>query len=435
MKKFFNYVIPAIIGMLVTSFYVIVDGMFVGQGVGSNALAAINIAFPPTLIATALTLIISVGGSTLVSMSLGSGETEEAVNKFNQSFLLLIISAIVLFLVGTFLSKPLAYALGSPDSLIGDVHDYIRFYFLFSVPLVLSNGLNYFLRNDGAPKLAMYAMIAGALTNIFLDYVFIFIFQWGVAGAAIATGLGQLISAIIPIIYFLRGKGILRFKKCKISFKALKDITEIGFPSFLTQSAIAVVTMAFNMVILKEIGESGVAVYSIISYAITVLNMVLGGIAQGVQPLLSFYYGAKEEEKIKYYYLLSLKSGLISAVVNFGICFFFGKGIISLFTSDKELISITYNAFNLFNLGSFFAAINIINSSYLQSIKMSKASNLICLLRGFITIQVSLLILPKLLGDSGIWLSNFSGELLVFLIAKLFLMKDQSLSFREEAVL
>ncbi|MBZ9633910.1 MATE family efflux transporter [Clostridium sp. FP1] len=423
MRKFFNYVIPAVTGMLVASLYIIVDGIFVGRGVGSNALAAVNIAFPPTLIATALTLIISVGGSTLVAMNLGYGKKQEAINKFNESILLLIMAAISLFIVGVFFSKPIAYALGSPDYLIDDVYNYIRFCFLFSIPLVLSQGLNCFLRNDGAPKLAMCAMIAGSLTNILLDYIFIFIFKWGIIGAAIATGLGELVSMMIAIIYFLRGKGVLRFKRCKLSLQAIKDITIIGFPSFLTECTIAVVTMSFNIVILKRIGGGGAATYSIINYTITVVTMIILGIAQGMQPLLSFHYAAKDKKKVKYYYSLALNSALIAAFVNFFIVFLFGKYIISFFTSNNELISITYSAFILFSLGTFFTAINIIKSSYFQCIKMSKVSTVICLFRGFMATQISLFILPRIIGNKGIWLSNLGGELLVFLVVQIFFIR------------
>lgn len=417
-RKFLNYVIPAVIGMLVTSLYIIVDGMFVGKGVGSNALAAVNIAFPPNLIATALTLTISVGGSTLVAMDLGSGKKQEAINKFNESILLLIISAIALFIAGVFFSKPMAYALGAPDSLIDDVYNYIKFCFLFSIPLVLSQGLNCFLRNDGAPKLAMCAMISGSLTNILLDYIFIFIFKWGVTGAAIATGLGELVSMTMAIIYFARGKGVLRFKRCRTSFKAIKDITMIGFPAFLTECTIAVVTMSFNMVILKRIGESGAAAYSIMNYITTVINMIILGIAQGMQPLLSFYHGAKEDDKVKYYYSLALKSVLVAAVVNYFIFLLFGKFMISFFTSDGNLINTTYEALELFSLGTFFAGINVIKSSYFQCVKMSKVSTVACVLRGFVATQISLMILPGIIGNNGIWLSNLGGELLVFLSIK-----------------
>lgn len=416
MRKFFNYVIPAVIGMLVTSLYIVVDGMFVGKGVGSDALAAVNIAFPPNLIATAIGLIISVGGSTLVAMNLGAGKRQEAINKFNQSILLLILIAIVILIVGLFFSKPIAYALGAPDSLMEDVYNYIKFCFLFSIPLVLSQGLNCFLRNDGAPRLAMCSMIAGALTNILLDYIFIFIFKWGVIGAAIATGLGQLISMTIAIGYFLKGRGVLSFKRCEISFKAIKDITIMGFPSFLTECTIAVVTMAFNMVILKRIGENGAATYSIINYILTIINMIILGIAQGLQPLLSFYHGAKEEDKVKYYYSLAIKSVLVAALANYLIFLLFGKWIISFFTTNIDLINTTYNAFKIFSLGTFFAGINIIKSAYFQSIEMCRISTAICVFRGFLATQISLLILPRVMGSNGIWLSNLGGELLVFLV-------------------
>ncbi|MCX7885046.1 MAG: MATE family efflux transporter [Caloramator sp.] len=421
MKKFLNYVIPSIVGMLVTSLYIIVDGMFVGKGIGSSALAAVNIAFPPILIATALTLIISIGGSNQVSIDIGSGKSKEAINKFNESILLLIITSIGMFLIAVFLSKPIAYALGAPENLINDVYNYIRFCFFFSIPLVLSQGLNCFLRNDGAPKLAMIAMISGSLTNILLDYIFIFKFKWGIKGAAIATGLGEFISMSISIIYFLRGKGVLEFKFSKLSLYFIKNTILIGFPSFLTECSIAVVTISFNIAILKYIGEDGVAAYSIISYLITIINMIIMGIAQGIQPLLSYYYGANEPEQINYYYLLAFKSIIITSIINYFVFFIFGKSIISLFTSSNKLISITYKALKLFFLGTFFAGINIINSSYFQCINKSKISTAICLLRGFVAIQISLLILPVILGDNGIWLSNLTGEFIVYLVTKYFL--------------
>lgn len=423
MKKFFNYVIPAVIGMLVTSCYIIVDGMFVGSGVGSDALAAVNLAFPPVFAATALTIIVSVGGSTLVSMNLGAGKKEEAIDKFNESIIFLVIMSILILLVGLIFAKPISYGLRAPDYLINDVYNYIKYCFLFSFPMVFSYGLNCFLRNDGAPRLSMISMVSGALTNIALDYVFIFIFKWGIIGAAIATGLGEVVSAAIAISYFLRKKGTLRFRKTKLSFNDLKTISKVGFPSFLTECTISVITMSFNLALLKHLGANGVASYSIMNYLITVINMIVLGIAQGMQPLVSFHYGSREEDKIKYYYKLAIKSGLVMTCVNYIINFFFGKYIISLFTTNEELITVTCAAFNLFNLGTFFAAINVINSAYFQAIKKSRLSTIICVLRGFVFVQLSLLTLPSIIGTNGIWLSSLSGEVLVFLVVRLFLVK------------
>ena len=417
-KEFLKYAVPSALAMFVSSLYTIIDGIFVGQGVGDSALAAVNIVMPFTIMLFGVATMFAVGGGDLVSKNIGSNNKEKAVNIFRQVFKLLLILSIGVSLISVIFSKYIVKILGATDTLIPLASTYLRYYSLFCIPNLIGIALNSFVRNDGRPKIAMISILAGAVTNIVLDYIFIFPLQFGIKGAAIATGLGQVVTIGILLPHFIRKKGILTFGNIKLEKKTIKEFVNIGFPSFFAEVSFSIIIFFMNVVLVNYAGEKSLSAFAIINYITTNIYMVLLGLSLGVQPLLSYNYGAKKSDKMLKFYSLTLKAAVIVNIVFISICFIFGKGMISIFTSDATIANISYIGLNLINIGFVMVGFNLTSTVYYQAINMPKISNIFCLCRSIILLPLILFILSKLLGINGIWISLLVSELLTFIILR-----------------
>lgn len=418
--KFLNYAIPSALAMFVASLYTVIDGIFVGQGVGDQALAAVNIVIPLTIMLFGMATMFAVGGGTLISKNLGSQNKDQANQMFRQVFKFLLILSIIISITCVLFAKPIVKGLGATDDLMQDATTYLRFYSLFCIPNIIGITLNSFIRNDGRPKLAMLATMIGAITNITLDYLFIFPLQMGLIGAAIATGLGQVLTVVILLPHFVRKKGSLSFGNVKLDFKIIKDFISIGFPSFFAEAAFSIIIFLTNLALVKTIGESTITAYSIINYLTTPIYLLLLGLAFGSQPLISYHFGAKEsDEMLKYYRLTNITSCIIN-IIFIGLCLFFGRQVISIFTNDTEIIEVTYIGLNIVNVAFMLIGINLSTTIYYQAIESPKYSNWVCACRSLIFLPVVLLIQSKLLGINGIWASLLTSELLTLLAMSFF---------------
>ncbi|WP_343009603.1 MATE family efflux transporter [Clostridium celatum] len=417
-KEFLKYAVPSALAMFVSSLYTIIDGIFVGQGVGDSALAAVNIVMPFTIMLFGVATMFAVGGGDLVSKNIGSNNKEKAVNIFRQVFKLLLILSIGVSLISVIFSKYIVKILGATDTLIPLASTYLRYYSLFCIPNLIGIALNSFVRNDGRPKIAMISILAGAVTNIVLDYIFIFPLQFGIKGAAIATGLGQVVTIGILLPHFISKKGILTFGNIKLEKKTIKEFVNIGFPSFFAEVSFSIIIFFMNVVLVNYAGEKSLSAFAIINYITTNIYMVLLGLSLGVQPLLSYNYGAKKSDKMLKFYSLTLKAAVIVNIVFISICFIFGKGMISIFTSDATIANISYIGLNLINIGFVMVGFNLTSTVYYQAINMPKISNIFCLCRSIILLPLILFILSKLLGINGIWISLLVSELLTFIILR-----------------
>lgn len=241
--------------------------------------------------------------------------------------------------------------------------------------------LSSFARNDNQPKLAMIATILGAITNIILDYVFIFKFGLGIKGAAIATGLGQIATVSILLPHFIKKRGYLSFGNAKLESSIIKELLKIGLPSFFAQVSFSVIVLLHNIIITKNIGEMGVSAYSIISYIGTNIYIVLFGLTLGSQPLISYNYGKKDSEKMLGFYKITCISSIIVTAFSVIICYSFGRILIQIFTSDKEILELAYLGLKFASVSYFFVGLNLNTITYYQAIEMPKYSNTICLFR------------------------------------------------------
>lgn len=419
LNKYLKYAIPSAFAMLISALYTIIDGIFVGQGLGDNALAAVNIVLPFTVMLVGIANMMAVGGGALVSKNIGAKNIEKAVNIFRQVMKFLLIIAVIISLVCAIFAESIVKMLGSTEVLQNFAVEYLRYYALFCIPNLIGIALNSFVRNDNQPKLAMTSTIAGAVTNIVLDYIFIFIFGLGIKGAAIATGFAQMVTVGMLLPHFIKKKGNLTIKNAKLEKDTLKDLLNIGFPSFLSQISFSIIVLMHNIVIVKLMGEVGVSAYSILNYIGTNIYMVLFGLTLGVQPLISYNFGKGDAKTVLKYYKINILAQLATTAVFVFICFVFGRDIIAIFTSDPIVNEIAYTAVRLGSVSYFLVGINIGTIVYYQAIEMPKISTLMCLFRAVIFLPLAFIILSKLFGANGIWAGNLVAEILTFVTVTL----------------
>ena len=428
-KLFFYFSFPAVAGMMVSAFYVIVDGIFVGKGIGSNALATINIAYPVTNFLIGLSLMFGVGGATMISIARGKNQVKEVNNIFSHILFLIFLAYFIALTTIILFEKNVITFLGGNATLYNDVRAYLIPSAWFNIFFMLSMGLNAVVRNDNAPKHAMFSMIIGAIVNIFLDALFIMVFKWGIWGAATATGLSQVCSFLFLWLHFYNGSSEIRFeKKLKFSPKIIIKILTNGFPSFIIEFAIAVVTLLFNIVLMKMTGEIGVAAFSIVAYVFYIFRMFFNGLAQGIQTIVSFNYGANRFDRLKKIFILGHKTSIISALLIIIILNIFKVNIVSSFTNgDEELIKLASSGLIGYTSGLVFLAINFINISYLQSMEKALISNLLSFGRSFFFVIVGILIYPKIFGIYGVWLTLPLADFTIFAITFIgYLLKNKN---------
>lgn len=415
-KIFLEYAIPSALAMCIASFNTVLDGVFLGRGVGDSALAAVNIVMPLTIIFFGLATMVSVGGGALVSKNFGAKNDNRAINIFRQVMKFLVITSLSLSVICVLFATPIVKLMGATKNLTSLSAEYLRYYAMFCIPNLLGLALGSFLRNDNKPKLAMIATIVGTICNVALNYIFIFVLGLGIKSAAIATGLGQIVTVSMMLPHFIRAKGKLTFGKAKIEKDILKEVFNVGLPSFFAEAAFSVIILIHNLILTEVVGETGLSVYAIINYITTNIYLVLLGVTLGAQPLISFNFGARKSEKMLEVYNLAIKTSLIISIVFSIICLIFGKSIISIFTSDKDIMNMAYTALNMTNIAYYAIGINLTTTVYYQAIETPKYSNLIGALRSILVLPIILIAFSKLFGVNGVWISMAVTESITTLV-------------------
>lgn len=412
--EFLGYAVPSALANFISSLYTVIDGMFVGRGVGDTALAAVNIVLPFTVVLFGIANMLAVGGGALVSKNVGAGDTDKAVDVFRKVMKLLLIICITTTVICVVLPEQIVRMLGASDNLVDMATDYLRYYAIFCTPNLVGIVLNSFVRNDNRPKLAMVSIIAGAITNIILDYLFIFPLGMGIKGAAIATGLGQIVTVCIVLPHFINKRGILSFKNVALDKESIKEVINIGFPSFLGQASFSIIVFLHNITFKAYLGEIGISAYSINNYITTNIYMVILGVALGAQPLISYNFGKRDSKKMLGYYKINCVVSLTFGIFSAFICYMFGKDIIGVFSTDSQIVQITYNGLKISCLSYIIASLNLDKVVYYQAIEIPKFSNLIGVLRSMVFLPICLYILPKIFGVTGIWMSVLTSESITF---------------------
>ncbi len=422
-KLFRKMLYPTLFGMLFNAVFIISDGIFVGHGLGSDALAAINIVAPLFLLSTGIGLMFGMGGSIVSSINLSREKRKMA--KVNMTHALGVSSLIMIICTALVLLFPdqVLYIFGCSDKLLTLCKDYLYGFVPFLTTNALICSAGFFVRLSGSPRYAMICSIVAALINILFDYLFIFEFKWGMFGAAFATGIGTLVGVSMMMVYLFNSKNILHFIKIKLTLKGIaltlqniKYMCQLGFSSFLCELAIATMLLCGNFVFMREMGEDGVAAFSIACYFFPIIFMLYNSISQSAQPIISFNYGANQLNRVSQTLRIAFQTSIICGLSLITLTIGLDSYIVSMFiSSDAPAHAIAVEGFPLFALAFIPFAVNIITIGYFQSIERIRYATIITVLRGFIFMILCFIIVPHLLGKNGVWLAVPVSETLTFI--------------------
>ncbi|MGL4654835.1 MAG: MATE family efflux transporter [Sarcina sp.] len=425
-KLLWKYMIPSIGGMLGLSVCIFFDTMFIGRRLGEIGLASLNIAVPLFNLYYAIAMTFGVGGATALSIAIGQKKVHKANAIFTSSMIGAIAVIILLNILSYFFIDNICYILGASKETFPYVKEYISIVLNFNFIFILSNVLNVFVRSDKAPKLSMMSIIVTNIANIVLDYIFIYPLNMGMEGAALATTIAQGVGVIILFIHFFSSHNSLHIEFSEISFRKIGKIISNGMPSFVTELSAGFVILVFNNVILAIGGNIAVSAYGIIANVALIFLAVFNGISQGMQPLISINHGAKKEERVKVLFKKSFEISLIVGIIFFIIGVAFPRQIINIFTSQTgSLINITAYGLRIYFVAFIFMGVNIVGIAYLQAMQKNKISFILSTFRGLILTIVLVIILSKILGLTGVWLTIPIVEFTTFIAFLLFKRKNK----------
>ena len=422
-RLFFHYLGPSIGSSLVTSIYVLVDTIMIGQGVGDTGLSAINIFMPIIASFFAIGLLLGVGGGVLMSVAKGSGNQQLAHKYFSTVMMVAAAVSICLSAFCIIFFDPILYTLGANETNIELVRSYGICYTLIAPAFIFSASLQCFLRNDKAPKLAMIGVLVGSAINIGLDYLFIFPLDMGMFGGALATVIGTIITIGILVLHFFSKKNTMHFSFRCFSFKTLWEIIKCGFSSFLIECANAVLVFVFNITLLKYIGSIGLSVYSMIANISIVCMSLFNGVAQTAQPIIATNHGAGHHKRVLQVRHIGTITSSIIALVLFIFGFFFPNILTYSFMNhpSDEILALASSALRIYFFSYLFMNFNIFFSGYFQSTLRPVAAIVVCLLRGLVLSSILVATFPLMFGTDAIWYAVPVAELLTFLVAMAFL--------------
>ncbi|WP_161878237.1 MATE family efflux transporter [Alkalibacterium sp. MB6] len=417
-KSFIKYVSLNMLGMLGLSIYILADTLFIAQDLGEAGIAALNLSIPAFGVMQGIGLMLGLGGATRFRILLSQQNKEQAKRVYSQTLLFAILLSLVFVLLGLVASNQLAWLSGADAETFSNTAIYLRTILTFAPFFILNSVLQSFVRNNGDPSLSMAAMVVGSLLNILLDYVFMFLLGMGMFGAALATSIAPIISISILSIHYFKPYNQLKLTLQAFQSRVLKDVMYLGSTAFINEVAAAFVIFTFNIIIFSLEGNAGLAAYGIIANIGFVVLSLFTGIAQGTQPLLSESYGYNDLKQMKQVLKLSLlTSGLLSILV-YTTTVLFTDEIISAFNTEQSEHVAQMAAIGLliYFFGFFFAGMNTVLTTYFSATDQPRRALFFSLLRGGIIILPLVVVLSRLFGMTGVWLSFVLTELIVLVI-------------------
>lgn len=426
-RKLIKFTLPTIAMMIFTSIYGVVDGVFVSNCVGSDAFAAVNLIMPIIMILGSVGFMIGTGGSAIVSKTLGEGKKEKANEYFSMLVYLCVVSGVILSVIGIIFTGPIAVLLGAKGSIAKDCVTYGRTVFFMLTGLFLQNAFQSFLVVAEKPKLGLFVTLLAGFTNMFLDFLFVYVLRFGVFGAALATGISQFVGSVIPIIYFAGGKNnVLKLTKCRFNKDIIIKTCINGSSEMVTNMSMSLVNILYNIQLMKYIGTNGVVAYGIIMYVGFIFVGTYMGYAVGSAPVISYHYGAGNKDELKNLFKRSLTIIIVSSVVMTLIAEIIAGYLAGIFVSyDNNLLELTTEAIRIYAVSYLISGINIFASSFFTALNNGVVSAVISFMRMFVFQIVMILLLPVVLGISGIWTAVIAAEVLSVVISVMFLVKNR----------
>ena len=423
-SKLFRFTLPSIAMMVFTSIYSMVDGYFVSNFAGKTAFAAMNLIMPFVMVLGGMGFMVGTGGTALVSKVLGQRNKATANRYFSMMIEVTLLLGILLGVLGVVFMEPMARFLKATDEMMADCVLYGRIVTGFTVAFMLQNVFQSFLIAAEKPKLGLIATIAAGVTNMVLDALFVGVFRWGVAGAAIATGLSQCVGGVFPLMYFLRpNSSLLRFKPAKLAWKPILQACANGSSELMSNVSSSLVSILYNFQLLRYYGENGISAYGVLMYVQFIFIAIFVGYSIGCAPVVGFHYGAENHRELKNMLGKSVLLMGVGGIVLTALAQGLAEPLAHIFVGyDADLYTLTVHAFRLFSFTFLLAGFNIFSSSFFTALNNGGVSAAISFLRTLVFQYTCVLILPEVMRVDGIWWSNFFAEIGSFLVSLLFLL-------------
>lgn len=424
LKNIFKFAVPTIAMTVFMSFYTMVDGLFVSNLIGTDALSAINLTAPVIQLVTAISTMLATGGSAVIMKKMGEQRIEEAREDF--TFLILVNAAvgIVMCVLGYLAMGSIFGGMNLSLDVERFCMEYLSRYLIFTVPVLLMNNFTLYMIASEKATLSLICSVAGGVLNMVLDYVFIAGVHMGISGAAVATGLGYSVTAVVGLVVFARKNSLLHFRKPVCRFKVLLNAASNGCSEMATALVTGIITMMFNWTMLHYVGEDGVAAVTIIMYVLMFASSLYTGYSYGVAPMISFYYGEKNRDKLKKIISISMKVISVISVLTVTASFILTKPLVSIFAPPQNPVydlAVTGN--RICTIALIFIGFNIFASGMFTALSNGVASAVLAFSRSFVFMLITMLILPVIFGVDGIWLATPAAELMAFVLSMVMFLK------------
>ena len=418
LKNIMKFALPTIAMSLFMSFYTMVDGLFVSNLIGTNALSAINLSAPIISLVTAISTMLATGGSAVIMKKVGEKKPQEANKNFTFLIIVNIVIGLVMCLVGYLCMNLIFSNMNISAEVLHYSQDYLGHYLLFTIPILLMNNFSLYLIASGKSSVSFICSVAGGIVNIVLDYVLIKIIGMGTSGAAIATGLGYSITAIVGFIIFSNKNNLLHFTKPNFDLPVLAKTISNGCSEMATALVTGITTLIFNWTMLNYVGEDGVAAITIIMYILMFVSSLFSGYSYGVAPMISYYYGEQNHEKLKKLIRKSLQIIAVISVMSLTLSLIITKPLVSVFARpDNPVFDLAVTGNRICSIALLFIGFNIFSSGMFTALNNGIISAVLAFSRSFVFMVACLLLLPLLFGVTGAWLATPVAELLAILLA------------------
>ena len=424
LRNILKFAVPTIAMTVFMSFYTMVDGLFVSNLIGTNALSAINLTAPIIQLVTAISTMLATGGSAVIMKKMGEQKADEAKEDFTFLIIVNVIVGIIMCAVG-YLAMDCIFA---GMNLSADVErycvEYLSRYLVFTVPILLMNNFTLYMIASEKATLSLICSVTGGVLNMALDYVFIAGFDMGISGAAVATGLGYSVTAVVGLFVFSRKKSLLHFKKPSFRVKVLASAATNGCSEMATALVTGIITMMFNWTMLHYVGEDGVAAVTIIMYVLMFASSLYTGYSYGVAPMISYYYGEQNHGKLKKLVAVSMRVIAEISLVTVAASFLLTKPLVSVFARpDNPVYDLAVTGNRICTIALLFIGFNIFASGMFTALSNGVVSAVLAFSRSFVFMLITMIVLPLILGVNGIWLATPAAELMALALSAVMFLK------------
>ncbi|GAA0178834.1 multidrug efflux MATE transporter CdeA [Clostridium sediminicola] len=417
-RIFWSYAVPSILALLAQETAGFVDSVFIGRYVGADGLSGITLIMPVIMFLSGIAAMIGIGGTTLAGIHKGKEENDKSNNYFNVTIVFLGIVAVMGTILLFGLSERFADLLGAEGQVAKFMIDYAKIISLFFLPFLLVFACSFFLKLDGKPVEVVVIILCGTVINIILDYVFVVIFGWSMEGAALATGISQLIPCII-MLYIIKYKSSWKFSVPIFKKKEIWAMLFNGSSELLSLAAVSIAGLLYNIIIIKNIGVHGVAAFAVAMQISTVTTSVFYGFAEAIQSAVSYNLGANKLIRVKSLRNMSIYANLVSGIIVCVVSLVFGEGLASIFIKEQGTIELATYILKYFAFSFLLTGINITLATYYTAVNSPVLSGVLSLSRSLIALLIGLLLMPMIFGDKGIWMAVIFAEVVTVIVGSL----------------